>query len=120
MVKSNARAAKSPSKKPHAEPSQTGGKRSGHASQKAPATMASEVRSSASDDRADELPSDALALKVPAHVVWDKYPESTECLLDYLNAHQDVAIKLFGDSTQAAKEQGRRVFTSRRGHFFCQ
>ncbi len=113
MVKSNARAAKSPSKKPRAEPSQTGGKRSGRASRKAPATTASEARSSASDDGADELPSDALALKVPARVVWDKYPERTERLLDYLDAHQDVAIKLFGDSTQAAKVEGRSKLTAK-------
>jgi len=113
MVKSNARAAKSPSKKPRAEPSQTGGKRSGRASRKAPATTASEARSSASDDGADELPSDALALKVPARVVWDKYPERTERLLDYLDAHQDVAIKLFRDSMQAAKVEGRSKLTTK-------
>ena len=114
MVKSKAKAAKSPPKKPRTEPSQTGGKRSGRASRKTPATMASEVQSEASDDKADEPTSDALTLKTPLRrVVWDKYPERTERLLDYLDAHPDVAIKLFGDSTQAAKIEGRSKLTAK-------
>ena len=38
------------------------------------------------------------SFKVPAHVVWNKYPEHIECLLNYLDAYPDVAIKLFEDS----------------------
>ncbi|KAH9997163.1 hypothetical protein BJV74DRAFT_768596, partial [Russula compacta] len=32
--------------------------------------------------------------------------EHTEHLLDYLDVHPDVTIKLFGDSTQAAESEG--------------
>ena len=39
-------------------------------------------------------------------VVWDRYPACTEWLLDFLNAHADVAFKLFGDSTKVAKSEG--------------
>ena len=68
----------------------------------------------ASDNEHEEptiLATDIPVLKIPAHVVWDKYPEHTERLLDYLDAHLDVTIKLFGDSTQAAKSEGRIKLT---------
>jgi hypothetical protein len=55
----------------------------------------------------------SLTLKIPARVVWDKYPECTEHLLDYLDAHPDVAIKLFGDSTQAANSEGHFKLTAK-------
>jgi len=54
-----------------------------------------------------------VTLKVPARVIWDKYPERTERLLDYLDAHPDVTIKLFGDSIQAAKSDGRSKLTAK-------
>ena len=34
-------------------------------------------------------------------------------LLNYLNAHPDVAIKLFGDSTQTAKSEGHSKLTAK-------
>jgi len=37
----------------------------------------------------------------------------TERLLDYLDAHPDVAIKLFGDSTKTAKSEGRLKLTAK-------
>ncbi|KAI0285550.1 hypothetical protein BC826DRAFT_873268, partial [Russula brevipes] len=39
--------------------------------------------------------------------------ERTERLLDYLDTHPEVAIKLFGDSTQAAKSEGRSKLTAK-------
>ena len=48
----------------------------------------------------------ALSLKILGCIIWDKYPEHTEHLLDYLDTHPDIAIKLFSDSTQAAKSEG--------------
>jgi hypothetical protein len=72
--------------------------------------MASKAQESeASADKVEPIPT----LKIPARVVWDKYPECTERLLDYLDAHPDVAIKLFGDSTQAAKSEGRSKLTTK-------
>jgi hypothetical protein len=98
--------AKSPSKS-CADP---GSKRAGRKRRKTAATMASEARESeASADEVGPVPT----LKIPARVVWDKYPERTERLLDYLDAHPDVAIKLFGDSTQAAKLEGRSKLTAK-------
>lgn len=44
--------------------------------------------------------------KAPAQVVWDRYPTCTERLLDFLNAHANVTLKLFGDSMKAAKSEG--------------
>ena len=64
-----------------------------------------------SDDSNDAT--ETLTLKVPARIVWDKYPERTERLLDYLDSHPDVALKLFGDSTQAAKSEGRSKLTAK-------
>jgi len=34
-------------------------------------------------------------------------------LLDYLDTHPEVTIKLFGDSTQAAKSEGRSKLTAK-------
>jgi hypothetical protein len=75
--------------------------------------MASEAQSEASDDEADEPTSDTLTLKILACVVWDKYPERMKRLLDYLDAHPDVAIKLFRDSTQVAKIEGHSKLTAK-------
>jgi len=36
-----------------------------------------------------------------------------ESLLNYLDAHSDVAIKLFGDSTQAARLEGHCKLTAK-------
>ena len=46
-------------------------------------------------------------------MVWDKYPARTEQLLDFLDSHLDVAIKLFGDSTKVAKSEGRTKLTAK-------
>jgi hypothetical protein len=46
-------------------------------------------------------------------VTWDKYPVCMERLLDYLDNHMDIAIKLFGDSTKAAKSEGRIKVTAK-------
>src|SRR5712671_6151740 len=74
---------------------------------KTTAAAASEAQQSeVSDDGPEDPVPDVTTLKVPAHVVWDRYPEHMECLLDYLEAHPDVTIKLFGDSTQTAKLEG--------------
>ena len=51
--------------------------------------------------------------RAPARVVWDKYPVRTERLLDYLDTHTDVALKLFGDSTKAAKSESRPKVTAK-------
>ena len=76
--------------------------------------MASEAQQSgASDDGLDRPITDTFTLKITARVVWDKYPERTEHLLDYLDAHPDVAIKLFGDSTQTAKSEGHSKLTAK-------
>jgi len=76
--------------------------------------MASDAKQSeASNDEVEEPATNTRALKVPARIVWDKYPERTERLLDYLDAHPDVAIKLFGDSTQTAKLEGRSKLTAK-------
>jgi hypothetical protein len=59
-------------------------KKTGRGRRKAAATMAQ--HSASSDDELDEIATDTLSLtlKIPARVVWDKYPERTERLLDYL------------------------------------
>jgi hypothetical protein len=67
----------------------------------------------ASDDEPEEPAAGVITLKIPGRIVWDKYPERTERLLDFLDAHPDVAIKLFGDSTQAAKSEGRSKLTAK-------
>ena len=103
-----AKAAKSP-KKPHAESSQTGSKRNGHTRRKPVTTTTDGAQKSETSNNDVEEP----GLKVPACVVWDKYPERTECLLNYLDAHPDVAIKLFRDSTQAAKLEGCSKLTAK-------
>ena len=68
-----------------------------------------------SDDKLEEPATNTLSLtlKILACVVWDKYPEHTEHLLDYLDAYPDVAIKLFGDSTQAANSEGHSKLTAK-------
>jgi hypothetical protein len=88
-------------------------KKTGRGRRKAAATMAQ--HSASSNDELDEIATDTLSLtlKIPARVVWDKYPERTERLLDYLDVHPDVAIKLFGDSTQVAKLEGRSKLTAK-------
>jgi hypothetical protein len=98
--------AKSPSKS-HSDP---GRKRTGCARRKTAAARASEAQESeASPDEVASVPT----LKIPARVVWDKYPERTERLLDFLDTHPEVAIKLFGDSTQTAKSEGRHKLTAK-------
>jgi len=98
--------AKSPSKS-RLDP---GSKRTGRARRKPATAVASEAQESeASPDEVGSAPT----LKAPARVVWDKYPERTERLLDFLDAHPDVAIKLFGDSTQTAKLEGRSKLTAK-------
>ncbi len=93
--------------------SSTGGKKTGRIHQKTAAAVASEAqKSEASGDKLEHA-TNALTLKAPAHIVWDKFPEWTERLLDYLDTHTDVAIKLFGDSTQAAKSEGHSKLTAK-------
>ena len=107
------KAAKSP-KKSLAESSHTGSQKKGRGRRKTTAAIASDAqKSEASDDELEEPATVIPTLKIPARVVWDKYPERTERLLDYLDAHADVAIKLFGDSTQAAKSEGRSKMTAK-------
>jgi hypothetical protein len=101
------KALKSP-KRAHleSESSHTEGKKAGRPRRK---TGAAE----ASDGEPEEPAAGALTLKIPGRIVWDKYPERTERLLDFLDTHPDVAIKLFGDSTQAAKSEGRNKLTAK-------
>ena len=87
--------------------SQIGSKQNGHAHQKPVTTTIDEAQKSEISNNEVKEP----GLKVPAHVVWDKYPECTEHLLNYLDAHSDMAIKLFRDFTQAAKLEGRSKLT---------
>jgi hypothetical protein len=97
------------------ESSPTRSKRTGRARKKTATTkVTSEAQlSEASEDELEGPATDTLTLKIPTRVVWDKYPERTECLLDYLDAHVDVAIKLFGDSTQAVKSEGHSKLTAK-------
>ena len=102
-----------------AESSYTKSKKPGRAHRKTAATLASEApQSEASNNEPDKrtttTTTTTTTLKIPAHVVWDKYPEHMEHLLDYLNAHLDVAMKLFSNSTQvAAKSEGRTKLTAK-------
>ena len=90
------------------------GKKTGHLCRKTTAAAASEAQQSEASDNGPEDPvPDATTLKVLARVVWDRYPERTERLLDYLEAHPDVTIKLFGDSTRTAKSEGRSKLTAK-------
>lgn len=108
------KASKSPKRSRVAESEK---KKPGRARRRTAAALASEARQSeASDDEPDEpttTTTTTTTLKIPACVVWDKYPERTERLLDFLDAHPDVAIKLFGDSTQVAKLEGRTKLTAK-------
>ena len=92
------RSTKSHKKAPGAE-----GKKTRRKCKKTAAALASEAQPEATSE--DEPEGDAIP-KALARVVWDKYPVRTERLLDYLDAHPDVAIKLFGDSTKVAKLEG--------------
>jgi hypothetical protein len=105
-----AKAPNSPNKSPIVSSAE--GKKSGRARRKTAAALASEAQQSegGNDDPEVSVP-DVATLKVPARIVWDKYPERTKRLLDFLDAHPDVAIKLFGDSTQAANSEGRSKLT---------
>jgi hypothetical protein len=103
-------------KRPHVESSRAASKKTGRVRRKTTAAMGSEAQSEAStSDEVEEPTPDTLTvtLKIPARIVWDKYPKRTERLLDYLDAHPEVAIKLFGDSTQAAKSEGRSKLTAK-------
>ena len=98
--------AKSPSKS-HSDP---GRKRTGCVRRKTAATRASKAQESeASPDEVASVPT----LKIPARVVWDKYSECTERLLDFLDTHLEVAIKLFSNSTQTAKSEGHYKLTTK-------
>ena len=99
-----------------AKSSPAGGKKAGRTHKKPDTAMADEAhQSEANDDKLDDptSPVTTSAPKAPVHIVWDKYPERTERLLDYLDAHPDVALKLFGDSTQAARLEGRAKLTAK-------
>jgi len=90
--------------------SDPGSKQTGHVRQKTATAVASEAQKyEASPDEVASIPT----LKTPARVVWDKYPECMKHLLDFLDAHPDVAIKLFRDSTQTAKSEGRSKLTTK-------
>ncbi len=93
--------------------SSTGGKKTGRIHQKTAAAVASEAQKSEASGDELEHATNALTLKAPARIVWDKFPEWTEHLLDYLDTHTDVTIKLFGDSTQAAKSEGCSKLTAK-------
>ena len=101
MPPRSSRSPKKPRKKAGAS---SNGKKSGR-----PRRKASEAQdhSGQSAEEADTPP------KTSARVVWDRFPERTERLLDYLNSHPDVAIKLFGDSTKSAKSEGRLKLTAK-------
>ena len=93
--------------------SKSKGKKTGRVCKKLAAALASEAQhSEASSDELDDLSADPAVRRAPARVVWDRYPMCTEHLLNYLDTHPDVA-KLFGDSTQAAKLEGRSKVTAK-------
>ena len=107
------KAVKSPQKS-RAESSTTESKKTGRVRRKAATkTHDAQQPEASEDDELEEPATDTLTLKIPARVVWDKYPERTERLLDFLDTHPDVAIKLFGDSTQTAKSEGRSKLTAK-------
>jgi hypothetical protein len=78
-----------------------------------PAASVTSEQSVASDDELEEPTASPPSLKAPEHIVWDKYPKCTECLLAFLDSHQNVAIKLFSNSTQTAKQEGRSKMTAK-------
>ena len=100
------KALKSPKWSHTAEPSHTEGKKPRHTRRRTNAALASEAQQSEASNNEPDEPTTTTTLKIPARVVWDKYPKRMECLLDFLDTHSDVAIKLFGDSTQVAKLEG--------------
>jgi hypothetical protein len=111
MVKQKASNSRSPGK-PRPKSSHAGGKKSGRVRRKV-SPSASEAKQTEASDVSEDHANNAPTIKIPARIVWDKYPERTERLLDFLDAHADVAIKLFGDSTQAAKLEGRSKMTAK-------
>ena len=72
-------------------------------------------QSEASNDKLEDpiSPATTFTLKAPVCIVWDKYSEHTECLLNYLDAHLNVALKLFGESTQAVRLEGHAKLTAK-------
>jgi hypothetical protein len=109
MVKSSTSKAKKSPKKP----GKTVTAKTTRARKKAAAALASEAHQSEASDGEQEAAAANTQARVPGRVVWDKYPARTERLLDYLDAYPDVAIKLFGDSTRAAKSEGRSKMTAK-------
>ena len=105
-------------KPPHAQAksSPAGGKKAGRTHKKPNTAMAGEAhQSEANNNELDDptSPATTSAPKTPVCIVWDKYPEHTKCLLDYLDAHPDVTLKLFGDSTQAVRLEGHAKLTAK-------
>src|SRR5712671_5654626 len=114
MVKSRKDKAPKPPQPPCETVSSSDGQKIGRTRRKTTATGASGAQQSeGSNDEPEVAVPGTVTLKVPAHVIWDKYPKRTERLLDYLDAHPDVTIKLFGDSIQAAKLDGRSKLTAK-------
>ena len=97
-------------KKPGSE-----GAKGGRRWKKSTAPSSSRAQGTPAGDAGDADPEEGEddAPKAPARVVWDKYPARTERLLDFLDAHADVALKLFGDSTKSAKSEGRSKVTAK-------
>jgi hypothetical protein len=91
------------SKKAHVESSHTttAGKKMLCTHRKPTTTAKASQQTDSSNNKLEGPATNTLTLKIPAHVVWNKYPECTEHLLNYLDAYSDVTIKLFSDSTQA-------------------
>src|SRR5712672_3866960 len=114
MVKSRKDKAPKPPQPPCKTVSSSDGQKIGHTCRKTTATGASGAQQlEGSNDEPEVAVPGTVTLKVPARVIWDKYPKHTEHLLDYLDAHPDVTIKLFGDSIQAARSEGRSKLTAK-------
>src|SRR5882757_1369182 len=86
VITTKAKAVKSP-KKSCTESFSTESKRARRVRRKAATTTCEAQQPEASEDELGEPTTDTLTLKIPACVVWDKYPECTERLLDYLDTH---------------------------------
>ena len=106
------KASKSPKKASKKSSVPSPSKRPGRVGRKT-AASGQQSEGTGSDDELNKPTTSPRTRKAPARIVWDKYPERTERLLDYLDANPDVAIKLFGDSTQAAKLAGRSKLTAK-------
>jgi hypothetical protein len=114
MVKSATAKAMKPPKGSSKTPTDTVGKKTGRKIKKTTAALASKAQLSEASSGDDEKSiTDAVIPRAPTRVVWNKYPMCTERLLDYLDAHPDIAIKLFGDSTKAAKSEGHSKLTAK-------